>query len=256
MQVLASQPTAQWFGDWNANVESDVHTLVTNAQSSNTMPVMVVYNIPQRDCGGFSAGGTNNAAGYTTWINAFAAGLGSAKAMVILEPDALSQISCLSAADQTTRLQLLSMAVSAIKKDANAKVYVDAGHSGWIDATTMAHALTSANISQADGFALNVSNFMATSNEVTFGQQVSALLNNKHFVVDTSRNGNGSNGQWCNPSGMAIGQKPTLQTGNALADGYLWLKTPGESDGTCSGGPSAGVWWPEYALQLVQNAHN
>jgi endoglucanase len=34
----------------------------------------------------------------------------------------------------------------------------------------------------------------------------------------------------------------------------LWIKRPGESDGTCNGGPSSGKWWPEYALGLAQLA--
>jgi endoglucanase len=254
MQVLAGQSTATWFGNWNTNIENDVHTLVTAAQAQNATPVMVAYNIPERDCGGFSAGGSDNPAGYTAWINSFAQGLGNSPAIIILEPDSLAQISCLSSADQQTRLQLLASAVTTLKADANAKVYLDAGHSGWIDPTTMAGNLTKANVAAADGFSLNVSNFMPTANEISYGQQISSQINGKHFVVDTSRNGNGSDGQWCNPPGMAIGTKPTFQTGNSLVDAFLWLKTPGESDGTCNGGPSAGVWCPTYALQLVQNA--
>lgn len=253
MQILASQPTADWFGDWNSNVADDVHALVVAAHASSSIPILVAYNIPERDCGGFSAGGTNNPDGYKNWINAFAQGMGSAQAIVILEPDALAQIRCLSAADQSTRLSLLSNAVMVLKADPNAKVYIDAGHSNWIDPATMAVDLTKANVAQADGFSLNVSNFMPTAGEVSYGQYISAQIGGKHFIVDTSRNGNGSNGQWCNPSGMAIGQKPTLQTGNPLVDFFLWVKTPGESDGTCNGGPAAGMWWPDYALQLVQN---
>ena len=75
-----------------------------------------------------------------------------------------------------------------------------------------------------------------------------------NFVIDTSRNGNGSNGEWCNPRGRAIGSRPTTATGNNLVDAYLWIKVPGESDGYCNGGPSAGTFWPEYALELVRNA--
>ena len=71
---------------------------------------------------------------------------------MILEPDALAQISCLSQADQSTRLSLLSGAVSALKANGNTKVYIDAGHSNWIDAGTMAGDLQKANVSQADGF--------------------------------------------------------------------------------------------------------
>lgn len=255
MDTLAAQPTAAWFGDWNSNVASDVRARVSAATNAGATAVLVAYNIPQRDCGGFSAGGTNNPQGYTNWINAFASGIGSAKAVVVLEPDSLAQISCLSSADQNTRLQLLSQAVNTLKNNPNTTVYLDAGHAGWVDAQTMAGRLKAANVSRADGFALNVSNFDTTSSEVQYGQQVSAQVGSKHFVIDTSRNGNGSNGEWCNPWGRAIGIKPTTQTGNALVDAYLWIKTPGESDGYCNGGPSAGTWWPDYAVSLVQNAH-
>ena len=47
---------------------------------------------------------------------------------------------------------------------------------------------------------------------------------------------------------------PTTQTGLPLVDGYLGVKTPGESDGPCNGGPRAGQWWPEYALGLSRTA--
>jgi endoglucanase len=103
---------------------------------------------------------------------------------------------------------------------------------------------------------LNISNFDTDAANGTYGSAISALIGNKHFVVDTSRNGNGptSDNQWCNPSGRALGHTPTTVTGNALIDAYLWVKHPGESDGTCNGGPAAGVWWPDQALSLATNA--
>lgn len=250
MQLLANQATAKWFGDWSGDIRSAVANDISAANGKTA--VMVAYDIPQRDCGGYSAGGSSN---YLSWINSFAAGLGSGKAVVILEPDSLAQISCLSSADQAMRLSLLSQAVTALKEDPNAKVYLDAGHSGWVDAGTMAGLLSKANVQNADGFSLNVSNYDATSIEESYGQSISSKLGGKHFVIDTSRNGNGSNGQWCNASGAAIGSYPTTSTGNGLADAFLWIKTPGESDGTCNGGPSAGTWWADYALSLVNNAH-
>lgn len=44
---------------------------------------------------------------------------------------------------------------------------------------------------------------------------------------------------------------PTTATGNRLVDAYLWIKAPGESDGSCNGAPAAGIWMPEYALGLA-----
>ena len=43
---------------------------------------------------------------------------------------------------------------------------------------------------------------------------------------------------------------PEVVAGRKL-DAYLWVKAPGESDGTCNGGPYAGAWWPDYALRLM-----
>lgn len=254
MRTLAARPTAVWLGEWNTNVTKDVQSLMAKAKVTGSVPAFVLYAIPQRDCGGYSSGGTNNPSAYTSWVKEVALGIGSGKAVVVLEPDALSQISCLSATDQKTRLSLISSAVTTLKKNSGTKVYIDAGHSGWISAVTMSSRLKQANVASAEGFALNSSNFMSTGDEIAYGTSLSALTNNKHFVIDTSRNGNGSNGAWCNPSGRAIGQRPTTATGNALLDAFLWIKVPGESDGTCNGGPSAGMWWPSYAVALVQNA--
>ncbi len=253
MRTLASAPTAKWFGGWSGDVRSAVSSYVGAAASAGKTATLVAYNIPDRDCGGYSAGGTSD---YLSWISSFASGIGSNSAVVILEPDALSQMSCLSQADQATRYDLLAKAVTILKQGAHTKVYLDAGHAGWVDASDMAGRLSHANIAAADGFALNVSNYDATSPETTFGLAISSGVGGKHFVIDTSRNGNGSNGEWCNATGRAIGTLPTTQTNSGSVDAYLWVKTPGESDGSCNGGPSAGTWWPDYALSLVKNAQH
>jgi len=251
MRTLAAEPTATWFGNWNVDVESAVHTTVAAAAHAS-VPVLVAYNIPERDCNGFSAGGTNSSASYQSWINAFAAGIGSDKAVVILEPDALAEIGCLSLSEQTERLSLLSYAVATLKKNPGTTVYIDAGHAGWTDPSTMASLLTKANVASADGFSLNVSSYGPTNEEESYGATISGEIGNKHFVIDTSRNGGASdNGQWCNQPGSAIGVDPTTMTGNALVDAFLWVKIPGESDGYCNGGPAAGTWWPTGALQLL-----
>lgn len=254
MSKLAATPTAFWFGDWNQNVQSDVSAVTSAAATANKTPVLVAYNIPDRDCSGYSSGGAPSAAAYQSWISGLAAGIGSHSAIVILEPDATAQATCLSSADQSARYQLLQSAISTLKSNPSTKVYLDAGNPTWVNASDMAKRLTSAGISKADGFSLNVSNFVATSDNITYGHQLSALIGNKHFVIDTSRNGNGSNGQWCNPSGRALGSTPTSSTGDPLVDYLLWIKTPGESDGSCNGGPAAGVWWPAYATTLGVNA--
>jgi len=36
-------------------------------------------------------------------------------------------------------------------------------------------------------------------------------------------------------------------------DALLWVKAPGESDGSCNGDPAAGQWFQSYAETLVSN---
>jgi endoglucanase len=250
---IAVQPQASWIGEWSGNVTASVDDYVSQADGAT--PIFVVYNIPHRDCGQFSAGGASEAGAYRVWIRNLAIGLRGRHAVVILEPDALGLLTkCLSAEAQAERLALLSDAVGVLAESAKTAIYLDAGNAKWIPADEMASRLSRAGIDGADGFALNVSNYIGTEDSVAYGKAVSARLGGKHFVVDTSRNGNGPSPdlQWCNPAGRALGLPPTTATADPLVDAYLWLKRPGESDGACNGGPRAGEFWLEQALGLAR----
>ena len=252
MDKIATQPTANWYGEWSGDIKSAVNNTVTEASSAGAIPVLVAYNIPVRDCGGYSGGGASSASAYKTWIDNFAAGINSRKAVVILEPDALPLVDCLTTAQKEERYALLKYAVNSLGSK-GATVYLDAGHPNWISTQEMINRLNKAGVEGARGFSLNVSNFIDTATNVAYGKTIASGLG-KNFVIDTSRNGNGSNGEWCNPLGRALGDKPSSTTSDPAVDAYLWIKYPGESDGTCNGGPSAGTWWPEYALGLAQRS--
>ncbi len=255
MDKIAARSQARWFNEWVGDIYTAVTGAMSAAESQGALPVLVAYNIPDRDCGGLSGGGGATAEGYRTWITAFANAIGGRKAAVILEPDALANMGCLSTAGQESRVDLIRYAIQALKGK-GAAVYLDAGHPAWHSPSEMARRLNLADIRNADGFALNVSNFVATSLNIAYGEQISALVGGKHFVIDTGRNGLGAtaDNQWCNPSGRALGMAPTASAGRALADAYLWIKPPGESDGACNGAPAAGRWWPEYALDLARRS--
>jgi endoglucanase len=254
MRYIAQQPTATWIGDWNSDPKSIVNEVTSSAASNGAMPVLVAYDIPNRDCGSYSAGGAKDADRYGSWIRSFADGLHARNAVVVLEPDAVAGSDCLSASARDARFAMLRNAVQTLKS-AGAFVYLDAGNAHWINAGDMADRLRKSGIDLADGFTLNVSNYFSTNDNVKFGTDLSRRLGGKHYIIDTSRNGTAStSGQWCNPSGQSLGLAPTTNTGNPLVDAYLWIKQPGESDGTCNGGPKAGQWWPEYALGLAQRA--
>jgi hypothetical protein len=127
---------------------------------------------------------------YENWVNGFATGLGDRPAVVILEPDALAGLnSCPSNAQRQARLQMLSYAVQALQSSSD-RVYLDAGHSNWVPAGQMANRLRAADIAQAYGFALNVSNYGPTGGQIGYAAELDRALGMaKHFVVDTSRNG-------------------------------------------------------------------
>jgi endoglucanase len=251
MDRIASNPVAAWMGEWSSDIRRDVASVVSRAAQAGATPVFVAYNIPNRDCGSYSAGGAGTAAGYKQWIRDFAAGL-TGKSVVVLEPDAVAGAGCLSTAAREERNSLLRDAIQVLKA-AHALVYLDGGHPDWHSADAIATRLEAAGISDADGFSLNVSNYLSTERNVTYGDAVSARVGGKHYIIDTSRNGlGGVSGQWCNVAGQALGDAPTTETGRRLVDALLWVKYPGESDGTCNGGPSAGTWWADYALGLAQ----
>ena len=253
MDKIASNSQAQWFDGSSSDIRAAVNNAVSTITSAGAVPLLVAYNIPHRDCGGLSAGGTT-VGGYMAWIAAFANGLAGRKSVVILEPDALTDMDCLSAANQTTRVNLIQYAVQLLRAQGGV-VYLDGGHSSWKSASDQAARLKRANVAAADGFFLNVSNFQYTSNNISYGKAIAALIGGKHFVIDTSRNGLGPAGNaWCNPAGRALGLAASTSTDDPLVDAYLWIKPPGESDGSCSGAPAAGVWWADYALGLAQRS--
>ena len=106
--------------------------------SAGAIPVMVAYNIPLRDCGSYSAGGAANQAAYRAWIDGYAAGIGARTAVVVLEPDALAGMGCLSANDQAARLELIRYAVDVFGALGGTSVYIDAGNNRWQSPATMA----------------------------------------------------------------------------------------------------------------------
>ncbi|HEU4348355.1 MAG TPA: glycoside hydrolase family 6 protein [Actinoplanes sp.] len=259
---IADRPVATWFADGSPGNPARVRKLAADAARAGRIPVLTLYHIPDRDCSGQSAGGAANGAAYRAWISALAAALRGRRAVVILEPDAVAQAvrGCPGGGAALERYALLGHAVGVLRANPGVVVYLDAGNPSWIrDPAVMTAALRRAGIDRAHGFALNVANFETTADNIAYGTRLSGLLGGAHFVVDTSRNGNGpaqvgaGDRHWCNPPGRKLGEAPTTRTGNALVDAYLWIKRPGESDGACgSGAPPAGQWWPEYALGLAR----
>jgi endoglucanase len=254
---VANTPQAYWIVPGAS--ASTVAKYVGDAQGAGAIPILTLYGIPHRDCGSFAAGGMASGADYRAWIDGIAADVGGSRVAVIVEPDALAMADCLSGDQRQERFDLIRYAVDALTRNPAAAVYIDAGHLRWHSPEEMASRLNQAGVDHARGFSLNVANFFTTEEEIGYGEAISGLTNGSHYVIDTSRNGNGaapdSPLHWCNPSGRALGVPPTTQTAGAHADAYLWIKRPGESDGTCDkGDPPAGTFVNQYVIELAGNA--
>ena len=113
--------------------------------------------------------------------------------------------------------------------------------------------------------------------DASYASVLGGTVPTTHFIVDTSRNGLGpdsmqayaaapydqpasvtsslASGDWCNPPSAGLGLKPTADTGVSLSsldsylpgnppllDAYLWVKTPGQSDGQCDAAGGVRSW--------------
>ena len=257
LTAIANTPQAYWIVPGSS--AATVAKYTGDAQAAGAIPVLTVYGIPHRDCGSFAAGGMATADAYRSWIDGIASGVGASRAAIILEPDALAMADCLSPDQRQERFDLIRYAGDRFAQNPATAVYVDGGHLRWHSADEMATRLTQAGVAHARGFSLNTANYFTTEDEIGYGEAISALTNGSHYVIDTSRNGVGpapdSALSWCNPSGRALGVAPTAATGGAHADAYLWIKRPGESDGTCDkGDPPAGTFVDQYAIALARQA--
>lgn len=253
LDKISAHAGARWVGSGYsiAQVGAVTSQYVTASLGAGSTGVLVVYGIPGRDCGSHSAGGFT-AADYPLWIDQIAAGIGGRRVAVVLEPDALLQLGrC--AEIQGDRTGLLRYATHALT-EAGATVYIDGATFNYGgSAQTMADRLLASGVQEARGFAVNVSGYKATADVQSYADEVSRLLGGKHYVIDTSRNGVGSNGEWCNARDRAVGALPGL-VDHGNQDAALWIKTIGASDGICNGGPAAGTWWTEIALELVRGS--
>ena len=146
---IAGRPTAEWFGDWSyghGSTEADVGWWVGLAGAAGALPVLVAYDIPWRDCAQYSSGGAPSAGAYEQFVNGMAQGIAGRPAVVILEPDALAELTCLSSERQATYYSLLSYAVKRLGASPATAVYLDAGNAGWQPAATMAARLRQAGV--------------------------------------------------------------------------------------------------------------
>lgn len=181
---MEAVPSAVWLtGGTPAQVAKQVRTTLAEAALERTEPVFVVYDIPGRDCSEYSAGGAADQTAYQSWVDAVAAAVGRAHAVLLVEPDALgnepSDCNLPTSAYPFTdaeRTAEVGYAAASLEKDPNTSVYLDGTNPHWQAVGNITARLLAAGVQQTQGFFLNVSNFRADDELHDYGSWVSDCI--------------------------------------------------------------------------------
>jgi endoglucanase len=191
--TMITTPQAVWFTKGTPQeVERGVRRTMASAALQRDVPQLVVYYLPFRDCGQFSAGGAQTPEQYAAFVDAVARGIGSRQAIVILEPDGLGLIpqTVTSGApvcdpappdgghsdSANARFELLNGAVDRLERQPGARVYLDGTHSAWLAVGDISMRLVRAGAQRADGFFVNLSNYRFTEQVAKYGTWISKCI--------------------------------------------------------------------------------
>ena len=272
LNVIARQPGTARFGKFSfgSNGVPDIQTAVSRylsraqVESPGTVPLLATYRILHGLCG-HASDSPADIAGYHNFIEGFAQGIGSYRAVLFLEMDSIITMPCLSRHGKAVREAELSDAINILNANCpHLVIYLDAGAADALHARDAARFLRASGVANIQGFFLNATHFDWTTHEVRYGRQISRMLGGKHFVINTGENGIGPQRPrdivhqglevLCNPR-AGLGPLPTANTGYPNVDMFAWTSNPGESGGQCvAGAPPTGEYWPAYARLLVRNA--
>ncbi|GMF30069.1 unnamed protein product [Phytophthora fragariaefolia] len=242
LDQLESMGIATWYSDRevNGNATQTAMDLVNSCPETSRLSV-VVYGLPNKDCdAGYSSGnGTvKTGADYEEFITNLTTLVGERKVLYLLEPDAVGLIANKGCAVEYGYQSNLTAAISLLSENPNAEVYLDVGF--W----TLERSDTAAIIAEL------CSNFQAAVGSTDI-----------HCIIDTSRNfqeyANASSTEWCNVRKAGIGALPTNLTDLDNIDYLVYVKPPGDSDGTCVDqsleamrGPPAGEFFNDHFIKL------
>jgi endoglucanase len=178
-------PRAVWFTSGTPDqVRRAVAKTVYQAATTKSVPTLVAYDAPGRDCSQYSSGGASSDAAYRAWATGFAAGLDRRHTViVVVEPDGLANLpsDCPAAypgqdvaaltAGRIADIRYLGEVVTATNP--HALVYLDAGHSAWHGVADITSRLERAGLAEFRGFSLDVSNYQWSANLEQYGTWVS-----------------------------------------------------------------------------------
>ena len=266
LQAIARQPVPVWLTGQKQDPYATVRDVTAAARKQGRLPAFVLYNVPGRNCGLYSSGGAADVDAYLSWVGSAAAALGKNKAVFVVEPDAVAQAvsGCLGAERAAGRMSRAATPRSASSSASQAppSTSTPATPAGSRTPTRWpgpAHQRGGPRRRlRAQRRQLRDHLDQRRLRQVPLHASERDALRRGHQPerLWTSAPGRGTQKEghrtWCNPAHAHIGTAPTTDTGVLGLDALMWVKQPGDSDGSChAGAPEAGTWWPSYALKLV-----
>ena len=263
LEKIARQPVAIWPTGETGGVEGEVAGVVSQARAAGRTPVLTAYNIPNRDCGQYSSGGAEDEGAYREWLDAFARGMGGTRSVVVLEPDALPADAHQlrgpgrAGGPRGAAGRGRPHALRRRRRGLHRRRQPRFRHRHRQARRRPAQV---GRVGQAAGFALNVSNFM--EHRAGRGVRRPGLRRSSATPATSSTPAATATGPTTAPSSRPGATRPAAPSaprrpatpGRRGVAAFLWVKEPGDSDGDCRGAPSAGDFWPQYALDLAKPA--
>ena len=215
---LAETPQFRWWGRWEQPIVGKLTGTfaLMDQQVPGLVPLIAVFGHEGSGCGPhYTGGGAAEDARYRRWVRGVAQGIGNREAVIAFEPDSIGTVDCLARSRRSARLRTLAYGVRVLSQLPRATIYIDAGASDWLTARTAVSRLKAVGVRRVRGFMLNATHQTTTGSNIRYGLRVSRALGGKHFIINTSHNGNGPDGRlpyrtrWCNPPNAAAGALPT-----------------------------------------------
>ena len=282
---LALQPRALWLGwSWHVSqIRAEAAGAVLQAQNGHRNVLTQFATFELNPWERKAANGVDrpvaqahwNVSSDEAWYRNLAAGIGNARALVILQVDLPVALGIRSTGFE----RIDTYGARGLSARPYTTVYIDGGTHGWLTAAQDATLLIRNGIRYARGFALDDTDYDPTAIEDEFGAQVVAELakrgvHGKHFIVNTDENGQPYRpyqvpGRGINDAPVChgavqmacqrIGIPPTTDVASPqwdlgptaaadarrFCDGYVWSGQPWDVDG----GPFELSW----ALELAEN---
>ncbi len=183
LDVIAREPGTARFGKFSfgSNGVPDIQTAVSRylaraqVEEPGTVPLLATYRILHGLCG-HASDSPADAASYHDFIEGFAQGIGSYRAVLFLEMDSIITMPCLSPHGKAVREHELRDAINILTADCpHLVIYLDAGAADALSAHDAAKYLRASGVAEIQGFFLNATHFDWTSNEIRYGDQISRL---------------------------------------------------------------------------------